>query len=341
MRLIQRRTSFRSWASVPLWLMAAGCVLLAAGLTPLHWLDVSTPRLVEVAVFTPFGAPSAFLALLVAVVLLLVEPARRRAATALAAVSAVLLSIHLSWLAPLYVGSRPTTTGASLVFLSQNFEYGNLAELAQVVKREHVDVLVLTDIGKERAQAISATNIGKLLPHCVGVRADQTTSSAIFSRYPIQLIQSGPHSSHADLTRLRTSSLGEIDVVAVHPQPPYTGRWRSDYRALTSYLREAVPAPALRPTLIMGDFNATTDNVPFRRLLGLGFSDALTQSRDGFQPTWPDASARRYFGIPVPRLITIDHILVSGQLAAERVALVHVLGSDHSGVLAHVARQVR
>lgn len=151
---------------------------------------------------------------------------------------------------------------------------------------------------------------------------------------------SGSHSTHADTVRLHTPSLGEVTLVAVHPQPPYTARWRIDYRALTAYLRVAVPQPASQPTVIAGDFNATTDNVPFRHLLDLGFTDALTDTRGGFQPTWPDSSARRYFGVPVPRLVTIDHILTSAQLAASRFTTVHVRGSDHSGIVAHLASRV-
>lgn len=323
-----------------LWLVAVGCFLLAAALTPLHWLDASTPRLIELAVLTPLGTPLSLVALLGALVLLLAH-ARREAATALAVAGAVLVSIHLCWLAPLYVGSRPSTTGPALVLLSQNFEYGDPAALARVVQHEHVDVLVLTDADYERAMAVAATEIRHLLPNSLGIKRDQANSAVIFSRFPIETIESGPHSSHADIARLQTPSLGDIDVVAVHPQPPYTGRWRPDYNALTSFLRTEVPQPAAWPTVVAGDFNATTDNVPFRDLLRLGYADALTEARGGYQPTWPDASTRRYLGIPVPRLFTIDHILVSRQLAAAHVALVHVPGSDHSGVLAHVARRTR
>lgn len=324
-----------------LWLIAVACALLAALLTPMHWIDPSTPRLIELASFTPLGTPFAFAALGVGIALVIAHSTRRPQAAALATAAAVLLVLHLWWLGPLYVGNRPATTGAPLVVLSQNFEYGDPARLAELVRDKNVDVLVLTDLDQQRVREILATDIPQRLPNSIGAKPDQTISSVIFSRFPIDSVRRGPHSSHADLVRLHTSSLGDVDLVAVHPQAPYTDRWRPDYRALTSYLRTTLPQPASRPTIIAGDFNATTDNVPFRGVLGLGYSDAMTQRRGGFQPTWPDSSTKRYFRLAVPRLVTIDHVLISSDLAARSATTVHVPGADHSGVLASIAHRDR
>lgn len=319
-------------------LAALGCLALSAAMTPMHWIDVSTPRLVELAAFTPWGTPFALVALIASLGFLPMRGTRRKFG-AFAAVSGAILAVHLWWLTPLYYGQRPATAGQPLLVLSQNFEYGDPALLAQVVRDEHVDVLVLTDVDNHRVKEISATDIPQLLPHSTGAEPNENLTSVIFSRFPIKRARSGPHSSHADLLQLRTPSLGDVNLVAVHPQPPYTRRWRPDYRALTSFLRSAVPQPGMRPTIVAGDFNATTDNLPFRGLLNQGFADALTQTRGGFQPTWPDSSTHRYLGVPVPRLVTIDHILLSRQLAASQFELVHVPGADNSGVLVSVKRR--
>lgn len=329
----------RWWVCAVLWTLTGAGLLAAALLTPLHWIDVSRPRLVEWAAFTPLGTPFALGALLVGVILVLVQRTRRPVAAALAVTSGLLLALHLWWLAPLYVGSRPTTSGRSLVVLSQNFEYGDPTRLAELVRDEKVDVLVLTDLDSRRVSQLLATDIPQMLPNSIGTRPDQTISSVIFSRYRIDSVGSGPHSSHADLVRLHTPMLGDVDLVAVHPQPPYTVRWRPDYRALHAFLSSAVPQPRTRPTIVAGDFNATTDNVPFREVLDLGYTDAITQRRGGFQPTWPDSSTVHHFGIPVPRLVTIDHVLLSGTVAASSATTVHVPGADHRGVLVGVAHR--
>lgn len=328
-----------AWVRAALWLMCGGCLLMAVVLTPLHWIDVSRPRLVELAAFTPLGTVFALAVVAIGVVLLAVHRARAQEVGAILAAGAVLLALHLWWIGPLYVGPRPATSGRPLVILSQNFEYGDPAALARLVAQEKVDVLVLTDLDSRRVAELQATDIPRLLPHAIGTEPDQTISSVVFSRYPIDSVRSGPHSSHADLVRLHTPTLGDVDLVAVHPQPPYTVRWRPDYRALTSYLRSAVPQPARRPTIVAGDFNATTDNVPFRAVLGLGYADAIAQRRGGFQPTWPDSATKRYLGVPVPRLVTIDHILLSSTVAASSARTVHVSGADHRGVLASVAQR--
>ncbi|WP_446664591.1 endonuclease/exonuclease/phosphatase family protein [Flexivirga sp. B27] len=307
----------------------------------MHWIDTSVPRLTQLAAFTPLGTPFALIALLGGLVLVFVHRTQQRAAAALAGLSAILLGFHIAWLAPLYVGSQPGTTGRPVIVLSQNFEYGDPASLAQVIRTQHVDVLVLTDIDAGRVRALAATGVLRDLPYSVGTKPGQTISSVFFSRLPIDSVRRGPHSSHADLVRLHAPSLGDVDLVAVHPQPPYTTRWRPDYHALTSYLRRAIPRPDQQPTIIAGDFNATTDNVPFRSVLDMGYSDAMTQRRHGFQPTWPDSATRRYLGIPVPRLVTIDHILLSDTLAASSASTVHVKGADHRGVLAHIAQRSR
>ncbi|WP_158607629.1 endonuclease/exonuclease/phosphatase family protein [Flexivirga caeni] len=323
------------------WVVVACCGLVAFALTPLHWIDVSSPRLVELATFTPWGTPFAFVAVVACLALLVTHRSRRREAIAFGTASALLLALHVWWLAPLYVGPRPGTAGKPLVILSQNFEYGDPARLTELVRAEHVDVLVLTDVTNSRVKELEAAGVALTLPNSAGAATNQIMPSVVFSRFPIEEVRDGPHSSRADLIRLRTPSLGIINLIAVHPQPPYTSQWRTDYRALTAYLRHAVPQPKLQATIIAGDFNATTDNVPFRGILQLGFADALIQTRGGFHPTWPDSSARRYFGVPVPRVVTIDHILVSTQLAVSRLSTVHIPGSDHSGILADVARRAK
>ena len=54
--------------------------------------------------------------------------------------------------------------------------------------------------------------------------------------------------------------------------------------------------------VLLGDFNATLDHAPLRRLLGTGYRDAADVRGAGFTPTWP------YDGKPVPG-VTLDHVL--------------------------------
>jgi endonuclease/exonuclease/phosphatase (EEP) superfamily protein YafD len=80
--------------------------------------------------------------------------------------------------------------------------------------------------------------------------------------------------------------------------------------------------------IVAGDFNATVDMKPFRRLLHNGFRDAAEQSGAGLVATYPADSA-------IPPLIGIDHILTFNSTARDARS-VRIPGSDHLGVMAYV-----
>ncbi len=124
---------------------------------------------------------------------------------------------------------------------------------------------------------------------------------------------------------------GTLHLLAVHPRPP-TGDvdgWRTDHEVV----RRA--ASALDgPSLVVGDLNATTDHRPVRALLGDGWADAATSARSGWQPTWPADGVVTRFGVELPSLFAIDHVLTRGGPRATRTESVTVDGSDHRALLA-------
>jgi endonuclease/exonuclease/phosphatase family metal-dependent hydrolase len=85
--------------------------------------------------------------------------------------------------------------------------------------------------------------------------------------------------------------------------------------------------------VVAGDFNATLDHAPMRRLAGLGLSDAARQANAGWQPTWPagdDTGRTLPFGLSV---VAIDHVLVSKHFSAISTTTHEVPGTDHLGLL--------
>jgi endonuclease/exonuclease/phosphatase (EEP) superfamily protein YafD len=80
---------------------------------------------------------------------------------------------------------------------------------------------------------------------------------------------------------------------------------------------------------VAGDFNATYDVQPFRRLLRNGYRDAAEQGGSGFTPTYP-ANATP------PPLIAIDHILTR-RCTATSTDVVPLPGSDHRGLVSSIA----
>lgn len=106
-------------------------------------------------------------------------------------------------------------------------------------------------------------------------------------------------------------------------------------RRLEDFLSKRYGDDARRPVVMAGDFNASRDNAPFRRLLDRGFEEDMDQTNGGYQPTWPADGSRRLFGLRLPALVRIDHTLVSQALVAGRAKTIHIAESDHNGVVLH------
>lgn len=120
-------------------------------------------------------------------------------------------------------------------------------------------------------------------------------------------------------------------VLATHlvgPWPQPIDDWRKEIAAFPSTLRRMADAAGDGAVIVAGDFNATTDMQPFRRLLDHGYRDAAAQSGAGLIRTFPSNSS-------VPPLIGIDHILLRNSSASD-VHTVPIPGTDHLGVAATV-----
>lgn len=117
-----------------------------------------------------------------------------------------------------------------------------------------------------------------------------------------------------------------LNLVAVHPAPPLPGQvsqWRADLGEVARW--------CATPAVIVGDFNATLDHPPFKRLLASGCVDAAARSGHAVTGTWPSTW---------PRLLAapIDHVLLAGQRRAVTSFAVHdIAGTDHRALLATVA----
>jgi len=110
------------------------------------------------------------------------------------------------------------------------------------------------------------------------------------------------------------------------PTPVYDfDEWIADLGTI-----EAAVGDPHRPTLVIGDFNATCWHPPFRRILAAGYDDAHLSGARPFSASWP-------IGKGLPPIAQIDHALTGGGLVPTNVANFAVAGSDHRGVVVTVA----
>jgi endonuclease/exonuclease/phosphatase (EEP) superfamily protein YafD len=118
--------------------------------------------------------------------------------------------------------------------------------------------------------------------------------------------------------------LGAVAVLGVHPAvllPDSTPDWERELSLLRPWL-----ADPERPTVVVGDLNATLEHGPLQAALG----PARPVTRR-VAATWP-SRWRRGLGV------TIDHVLVTGRIRVRSVEVLDVSGSDHRAVLARFTR---
>lgn len=292
------------------------------------------------AALVPWTVPVLALAVVLGVVGL-------RTATRLPVVAvglaAVLLVVHAAWVAPSVLPGPVAATsggagpGAQVRVLALNLEFGaaDADEVVDLVRRERVDVLAAVEVTPDAVRRLRAAGLERELPASVVEPEPWAAGSALWSRHPVQALASVAGTSYrTPRARVLLPGGRRVEVTAVHPPPPMDpAAWARDLGLVADAVRAGDGVQ-----VVAGDFNATRDHAPFRRLLAVGgLADAadvagVTGVLAGAWPglTWP---ADRAF----PPVLRLDHVLVSrAALAASRVSTVRVRGTDHRGVLAVV-----
>jgi endonuclease/exonuclease/phosphatase (EEP) superfamily protein YafD len=329
-----RGTAGVVWRTL-LWVIA-GVALVGAGLlTVPRLVEPSDKRGVQLVALTPFGLVPTVALILVAVALVaLHRGGLRLIGTMLALGGLVGTALHVVWLAPLYVGEQDAGTGEPLVVMTQNFEYGNADALAQEVRDRQVDVLVLCDLGPGQWTAVQQSSIPRVLAHA----ADSGGGVVVLSRHPLTDDKPMDLNGSGRSLRIESSPIGPVTLFGLHPVQPYwPGVWQDDAVRVVDALRTSL-AHDPDPTIVAGDLNATLDHWPLRALESLGLTDAVDAVNGGFQPTYPASRLEQRFGITVPPLFQIDHVLVSRRLVVTSVDRVATTGADHLGVVATIRR---
>jgi endonuclease/exonuclease/phosphatase (EEP) superfamily protein YafD len=311
----------RTWG-----LLGCGLVLAAPVgllLVRLTGLDAGTPLAVPMVLF-PY---SAVLSVLVLGVMVTVPALRSRWAVA---VVAALVVVQTGLLVPRFVPeSRHVPPGAAeLRVATLNTDVGGADPRAvvELVRTERIDVLALEQLPPSGVAALDKAGLGALMPYR---ELHPEYDSSIYSRRPLS------HGGTTDADTAWPQTTAEMTVggrtvkfVAVHTYYPLgdADRWTRDMTALTSLARRSGP-----DTVFLGDFNASLDHAPMRRLLAAGLTDTHAELGHGWPRTWP-------VGLPVvPPMVQLDHVLHGSGLAAVSVGERTLPGTDHRAVVAVLA----
>lgn len=301
--------------------LAAAVVAFGARYVPIS----GHPTLIAAAV-----AP--YLALAAPVAVLLLGLSRRWLLTLAAlAVTGALFLVY----APRYSGppasAQHTSAAVDVRVLTINLGMGQADPPALVaLARDNADIVAVQEMTRDAADGLSAAGMDAVFPFRVLVPAPLASGIGIWSRHPI--VHSGRIDGYALPmlgTRIRIPGvLVDTTVLSVHlaaPWPQPIGHWLQDIAQFPDTLRDVGRTAGAGAVIVAGDFNATADMAPFRRLLAQGYRDAGAGVAAGLARTYPGSGNW-------PALLGIDHVLVKNcSVATART--VTVPGADHRGLL--------
>lgn len=294
-----------TWILVACWLLYA-----LARLVGVDRVTSLSSMLIPAMAIVPYVAAGVVIPLAVAAL------TRNWAALAVAAAAAVVFAALV--LPRAIGGGQPHATGPRLRILTANLRFGQAGDqdLVDLVRRTGADVLSVQEFTPAAAGRLDAAGIERLLPYRVIDPRSGPEGSGLYSRYPLTELPDRGRTTFATVSAtLDVPGAPPVRLTAAHPPAPLgpdAARWRHD-------LDEIPPAtPYGQVGIVAGDFNASLDHLPLRRLVGTGFRDAADATGQGLVPTfrpWPP--------------ITIDHVLADKRCAFQRVKIFYQPRSDH------------
>ncbi|MEV1247231.1 endonuclease/exonuclease/phosphatase family protein [Nonomuraea sp. NPDC049750] len=270
---------------------------------------------------TPYAAAGSLVPLLIAAL------SRKRAATAVALLTTTAFGFAVL---PRALGTADSTAGRPFRVLTINMLFGRAdpQTILDLVRRYEPDVLSTQELTPDGVEALDTAGLSGLMPYRVLQEEWSASGSGLYSKHPLKpiynLVPPVGHNMPAAMVSLPGGK--PVEFVDVHPFPPLGPQVTQWIEAL-----DGLPAASGDTVRVLaGDFNATLDHTPMRRLLSRGYKDAAAQVGAGLIPTWP-ANKR------VPPIITIDHVLVDQRVGVKEVSVHTVPRTDHRAVFAELS----
>jgi endonuclease/exonuclease/phosphatase (EEP) superfamily protein YafD len=287
--------------------------------------------MVQLIAFTPYVAAGSLVPFLLAIV------TGHAVAAGVAGVACVGLG---ACVAPRMVGHPSTRPGVPVRVMAMNLRIGlaDAKAIVDILREREVDVLTVQEFTPEAAANLAGAGVDDLLPYQELAPRPHAPGSGLYSRFPIAraAVTTNPGWGLLQVAgTLEIPGARPVTVHSVHPDAPVDGRKVMGTRAAWVEGQRAQPPGGGRdaaPRILAGDFNSTVDHAELRRLLATGYRDAAIEVGRGLLPTWPYAGHR----VPLVPKITIDHVLVNGDLTVRDVDAVTVPDTDHRALIATV-----
>jgi endonuclease/exonuclease/phosphatase (EEP) superfamily protein YafD len=202
----------------------------------------------------------------------------------------------------------------------------HVAAIDHVLKAD-ADIVCLLEVDETWQHNLEPLRVK--YPHRAEELTDGNFGIACYTRLPLKSLEV----RRVSLWRLPTFLLNldhlgrPLTFVGIHPIPPMDNQraqvWREHLSAIA-----ALVAGLQGEVIVAGDFNATPWCEGMRLLReksGLDFHSV--------DPVWPPT-----WGLHLPMMIPIDHVLTKGGLTVQKRTLGPDAGSDHRSVLVEIVR---
>lgn len=232
--------------------------------------------------------------------------------------------------------ANPNDRCARIMTLNVGQGRADVHEIVQTVSEKRIEVLALQETTESFITELESAGIESYLPNHIESDSSSGTMNAIYTMAslgdpsPTSIDSSASDFPAATVTFAGSGKSSRIRFICVHTTSPKSGSFSQWGRALDEISGwSAQHASDGTAYVLLGDFNATSSQKHFQRILNPGFRDAARVTKSGMQFTWPVNG-------PLPSLATIDHILVNSGVHVGDATTVKIKGTDHKAVLAVV-----
>ncbi|WBQ07214.1 endonuclease/exonuclease/phosphatase family protein [Kribbella sp. CA-293567] len=203
----------------------------------------------------------------------------------------------------------------------QGLKYNGYTQQANAAVESATSVLVAAGLGSVQFDS-EKLDTGKVSAEQPGTPKPGAGAPGAETIGPVQ--QTSTQFGHIVITG---GNLGKLRLIAYHGYPPLPKDvtiWKQDLQIVKDWCSDGPP------TILAGDFNATTDHADFRAALGRHCKSVAPSVGAGLQGTWP---ADR----PALFRTQIDHVVATNGLLPGKFRTYDLPGSDHRAVIATVA----
>ncbi|MBL9179177.1 MAG: endonuclease/exonuclease/phosphatase family protein [Verrucomicrobiaceae bacterium] len=219
--------------------------------------------------------------------------------------------------------------GRTLRVMTFNVMSGNENHVAAIehVLQADADIVCLLEV--DETWRLSLEPLRVKYPHRVEEMNDGNFGIACYTRLPLKSSEVRRFTIWALPTvLLNLDHLGvPLTFIGTHPIPPMGGQSAGEWRSQLSQLG-TIAASIEGEVILAGDLNATPWCEGMRLLRETGGLDFHS-----VDPVWPPT-----WGLKLPMMIPIDHVLVKGGLSVRKRVIGPDLGSDHRPVTVEITR---